>query len=129
MAIFLYILLGIVMVFIAIRFAFLITIRRKKGQAAPDVSGKIGKAIRKGSRTLVYFFSPACPPCIQMSKIVDNVMQKYSKVYKVDVSTDSTTARKFGVLGTPSLVLIEHGKIIDFIMGPQSEKNIIEILK
>ena len=124
----LYILLGIFMVFMAIRFALTMSMKRKKGQPAPDLSGKAGKVIRQGKKALFYFYGPTCPPCVQMSPIVDKMADKYQNIFKIDVSKDMSISRQFGVLGTPSLVLVENGKIVDFIMGPQGEKALERIL-
>jgi thioredoxin 1 len=38
------------------------------------------------------------------------------------------TARKFGVMGTPSTVLVREGKIAEFLVGPQSRERIGELL-
>ncbi len=128
MATFLYVILGLVMVFLAMRFALAMSMQRKKGQPAPELSGKAGKAVRQGKKVLFYFYGPTCPPCVRMAPAVDSVAQKYSNIFKIDISKELAVSRKFGVMGTPALVLVEHGKIIDFIMGPQSEQQIELIL-
>ena len=128
MATFLYIIFSFVIVLLAIRFALAISMQRKKGQLAPELSGKMGKAVRQGKKVLFYFYGPTCPPCVRMAPAVDNIIQKYSNVFKIDVSKEMVVSRKFGVMGTPALVLVEHGKIVNFIMGPQSEQQIESIL-
>ena len=44
-----------------------------------------------------------------------------AKIFKIDVSRDVNVALKLGVMGTPSTVVIENGKIKEFFVGVKSE--------
>jgi thioredoxin 1 len=124
---FLYILLGIVLVFVAMRFALVMSMKRKQGHPAPELDGKLGKAVRQGKKVLIYFFGPSCPPCIQMSPVVEEFSKEHSHIYKIDVSKEMSIARKFGVMGTPALVLVEAGTIKQFRMGFQTKSGIEQV--
>ena len=124
----LYVILGIVLLFVGLRFAMVMAIRRKKGQPAPELDGKYGKKIRQGKKVLFYFYGPTCPPCIQMTPIVEKIQESNPNVFKIDISKEMAVARKFGVMGTPCLVLVEDGKMKEFLMGPQGEASISNLM-
>jgi thioredoxin 1 len=124
----LYILAAIVIIILSLRFAMMIMVNRQKGKDAPSVDGKYGKLIRKGKKVMLYFYGPTCPPCIQMSPIVDAVAMKNENVFKIDVSQDFEVARKFGVMGTPAVIVVNHGKIAEYLVGMQSEISLSETL-
>ena len=129
MLVFFYVTLGLVFLFFGLRFILMISIKRKKGQPAPELEGKYGKKVRQGKRVLFYFYGPTCPPCIQMTPLVDKIKQDGLHVFKIDISKEMLIARRFGVMGTPCLVLVENNLISDFVMGPQSEQAIEEIIR
>ena len=125
---FLYIVLGIVFLFMGLRFVMVMSVRRKKGQPAPELDGKYGKKIRQGKKVLFYFYGPTCPPCNQMTPIVEKIQKENPNVFKIDISKEMSVARKFGVMGTPCLVLVEDGKMKEFLMGPQNEASISNLI-
>ncbi len=124
----LYTILGIILVFVAIRFALVISMKQKQGRPAPELDGKMGKAIRRGKRVLLYFYGPTCPPCVQMAPIIEKIAQEVPNIYKIDVTKEMPIARKFGVMGTPAVVVIENGVIQQFKMGFQNEAALKQLL-
>jgi thioredoxin 1 len=128
MSILLYSVLGIALVFLAIRFALVMSMRRKEGRAAPDLDGKMGKMVRKGKKVLFYFYSPSCPPCVTMSETINELMQEHQNIFKIDVSQNLKVARSFGVMGTPSLVLVDNQKIVHFKMGLHNREAVEKLL-
>lgn len=101
---------------------------RAKGKDIPELTGKYGKAVKKGGKAVFYFFSPNCRACKPMTPIISELTKKYKNVFKVDISRDMATARSFGVMGTPSLVVVSKGKIDEFLVGPQSESKIDSLI-
>lgn len=96
----------------------------KKGKVVSDIGGKIGEAIKRGERVMLYFYSPTCSACKVQTPIIDNLINLANgrtKIFKIDVSRDVNTALKFGVMGTPSIVVVEDGKIKEFFVGVKSE--------
>lgn len=93
----------------------------KKGKVVNDIGGKIGEAIKRGERVMLYFYSPTCSACKVQTPIIDNLANGRTKIFKIDVSRDVNTALKFGVMGTPSIVVVEDGKIKEFFVGVKSE--------
>lgn len=102
---------------------------RKKGNPAPGLSGAYGEAVATGKPTLFYFYSPGCGACRSMTPLVSEYVGEGSRCFKVDVSRDMATAQAFGVMGTPSTVVVEKGMIRDFIVGPRPEAALTPLLE
>jgi thioredoxin 1 len=126
----LYIILGIVLLFIALQMVPRLISASKKGKDAPELSGSYSRAVKKSNQpSLFYFYSPQCGACKPMTPIIDKMADRYRNLFKVNVANDMDTARKFGVMGTPSIVLVKEGKIQEFLVGPQPEDKIVDLLK
>ncbi|NIA29933.1 MAG: conjugal transfer protein TraF [Actinobacteria bacterium] len=124
----LYIVGGLVVAFLLFQYSMVFKMRLQKGKPAPEVGGKAGRAIQGGRKALFYFYSPGCRACKQMTPIIEKLSENNKSIVKIDISLDMTTAKKFGVMGTPSTVLVQAGKIAEFLVGPQTEDRILALL-
>ena len=128
MSILIYTVVGICLLILSMRFALLISAKRKKGTKVVGLKGDFAKSVENEAKSLFYFYGPSCPPCFQMTPVVERLQKKHQGIFKIDVSKDMDTASKFGVMGTPSLVLVENGLISEFLFGPQPEHKIQQLL-
>jgi len=122
------IVVGIVALFIGMQLFMVLKMKFKKGKAAPELGGKAGRMINNGDRVLFYFYSPGCRACKPMTPYIKNMAKRNKKIFPVDISQDMATAQKFGVMGTPSTVVIETGKIVEFLVGFQPEERVHGLL-
>ncbi len=120
--------LAVVVLFFLLQYLMVLKMRLKKGKPAPELEGRYAKASRDGKAALFYFYSDGCGACRPMTPIFEELVKKRKDVFKVDITKDMATARKFGVMGTPSTVLVRDGKIAEFLVGPQSRERIGELL-
>ncbi len=131
---------GILYVFLALVGAFLVLIfgmrlvlvlriRKSKGKPAPQLSGKPGRVVRKRPAALFYFYSPSCGACRTMTPVVKQMSKSLDTVFPVDISRDMETARKFGVMATPTTVLVKKGLVDEILIGPQSEGTLRGLLQ
>ena len=118
----------LVALFVGMQFFMVFKMKFKKGKAAPQLDGKAGKMTINGEKVLFYFYSPGCRACTPMTPVIKNLAKKNKNIFAVDISKDMTTAQKFGVMGTPSTVLVEAGKIKEFLVGFQSEGKVKALL-
>jgi len=119
-----YILVGVLLFFILMNLSVVLRAKLKKGRLVPDIGGEIGRAIDKGEKVILYFYSPTCSACKLQTPIIDKLINSgngKAKIFKIDVSRDVNVALKLGVMGTPSTVVIENGKIKEFFVGVKSE--------
>lgn len=118
---FLYIILAVVGFIIFMQVFMRISTFLKKGKKIGDIKGELGKRINNGEKLLIYFFSPTCSACKPITPIIDKMNKEKSNIYKIDVSRDMETSRKFGVMGTPATILVENQKISSYTLGAKSE--------
>ncbi len=126
--IFVYIVLGIVAVFFLLQFFMGLKMKMKKGKGVPDLTGAHGRMISNGSKVLMYFYSPNCRACKTLTPILRGLSKKHKNVFSINITKDMDTARKLGVLGTPSIVLVDGGIIKEFMAGAIAESEIIALL-
>ncbi len=94
--------------------------KRMQGQQVPGGA--------EGGRRLYYFYGPNCGPCRSVTPVVDRLASRHANVHKVDVSVDAEQARRFGVRATPTLMLVEDGRIERVILGGASEQILERLL-
>lgn len=119
----------VIVLFFGFQYFMIFKMRLKKGKAAPELSGSYGKAVKNNKTSLFYFYSPSCGACRSMTPLVENYTKNSSRCFKVDVSKDMEIARAFGVMGTPSTVLVENGLITEFIVGPKPAGDFTQLLE
>ncbi|NOZ13389.1 MAG: thioredoxin family protein [Acidobacteria bacterium] len=76
----------------------------------------------------IYFFSPSCAPCRQMTPMLRKIEKEGVPGRFVDISVDMAPARSLGVFGTPAVVLVKEDIVSDVIFGMQSESMLRERL-
>ncbi len=84
---------------------------------------------------VIDFYADWCPPCKQLSPLVDEAAKEYSgkiKFYKVNSDKEGRLLQKLGLSGLPTLLYIPvNGKpqiTVGFIPKEKLEKEIKEIL-
>ncbi len=125
----LYILAAILLALFALRFFFVLKMRRMKGRPAPKLAGRHGKAISTGGKVLFYFHSPNCGACRSMTPMVKSMAELSETVFSIDVSRDYQTASQFGIMATPTTVLVEEGGVKELLLGPQPESRLRSLLE
>jgi len=123
------ILIVLVVLFFGFQYLTILKMKLKKGKDAPELKGTHGKAVKSGKITLFYFYSPSCGACRSMTPVVERFTKNNQHCFKVDISKDMDTARAFGVMGTPSTVIVENGVIKEFIVGPRPESELTSLLE
>ncbi|MCK5674354.1 MAG: thioredoxin family protein [Spirochaetales bacterium] len=126
--IFVYIVLGIVAAFFLLQFFMGLKMKMKKGKTVPVLGGAHGRMIKAGSKVMMYFYSPNCRACKSITPIVRALSKKHKNVFSINITKDMDTARQLGILGTPSIVLVEDGIIKEFMAGAVGESQILAML-
>lgn len=77
---------------------------------------------------LVDFWAPWCMPCRIVSPIVEELANEYEgrvKFCKINVDADGpNTARRYGIMAIPTLIIFKNGEIADKIVGVVPKQNI-----
>ena len=119
----------VILAFFGFQYFMVLKMKFKKGKPVPDLTGVYGKAVKSGKTALFYFYSPSCGACRTMTPVVEGYTKNNPRCFKIDVSKDMATARAFGIMGTPSTVLIEKGTIKDFLVGPRPQSELTDMLE
>lgn len=113
---------------IILQLVIVINAKKRRGRRILGVGGPLGEAVNSGDRVLAYFYSPTCSECKTQTPIIDILQREYPNVYKVDVGEHFEAARAFGVMATPTTVLVDQSKIVDVFVGTRSEAVLREAL-
>ncbi len=75
------------------------------------VGGEFDDIPVKGMPTLVVLGTPACPPCIRMKPILEEMAKRYSgkaAVVPIDIATHQDQAERFKVKAIPLAIFFNH---------------------
>lgn len=87
----------------------------------------------EGSKGIVVvdFFATWCGPCRMLGPVLEQVQEelgKKVKIVKLDVDEGEKTARKFGIMSVPSLVIFKDGQEVDMLVGFRPKEQLVEYL-
>lgn len=118
---------GIVALIVGVQFRMWLRAKRSVGSPAPDTSSIDGLAAVDGRR-LYYFYSVNCGPCRAIKPLVEKLRQSHRNLIPIDVGQHIELARKFGIAGTPSFILVQGGFIREVLLGGQTEHKLASLL-
>jgi thioredoxin 1 len=76
--------------------------------------------------TLVDFWAEWCEPCKQISPVLEEIASEKKdiiKVVKLNVDENRETANKYNIMGIPTLMLFQQGKIVGTTVGASMSKS------
>ena len=80
---------------------------------------------------LVDFWAEWCGPCKMVSPIVDEIADEHSanlKVMKLDVDSNPGTAREYGIMSIPTLMVFKDGQPDKKIVGAKGKAALLSDL-
>jgi thiol-disulfide isomerase/thioredoxin len=102
--------------------------QRLVGRPAPELTDLLGPEAPGAGRRVIYFHNPHCVACRAMTPRVRRLAEEHPEIATVDVQKSRAVAARLGVTFTPTLVVIQGGKITAALVGPQSERSIRALL-
>ena len=81
---------------------------------------------------LVDFWGPMCGPCKAFEPIIEKLAGTYQgklKFAKVNVDSNPRTATQYSVKALPTLLLFNHGQVVDQFMGRPNTAALEKFLK
>lgn len=77
---------------------------------------------------LVDFWAPWCAPCRMLTPIMEKLGETH-RAGKVDIVAHPTLAQQYNVSSIPALLVFKNGKVIDRMVGLQSENKLVEAMQ
>ncbi len=104
--------------------------RRMRGKLAADFSLLLEAGQAGHARYLLYFYNEYCGPCRSMYPNIEALAARFpGQVLKVDVQQSSELARAFGVMVTPTSLLVNDGRIAQVLLGVKGVRRLERLLK
>ena len=88
------------------------------------------EVLNSDKKVLLDFWAPWCGPCRMVVPIVEEIADERPdiKVGKINVDEEVELASQFGIMSSPTLVVIEKGKIVNQAMGARPKEAILGML-
>ena len=123
-----YFIIAAVAFFAAMQLLIFVRARKMRGKPMPDLGDLLSEEQSRQQKLLFYFWSPACMMCRGMTPVIDQLAQKRPDIVKVNAMQNLEAAKRFNVMGTPTIVLVKDGKVEQMLVGAKSEKQILSLL-
>lgn len=73
---------------------------------------------RSGMNVLVAFDAPNCGACRKMAPFLDTIAKRYpDRVFRLSVMEHRALAQTLRIMGTPTILLVRNGQIVDVFVG------------
>jgi thioredoxin 1 len=88
-------------------------------------------AVERYDLMVVDFWAPWCGPCMAMAPVIEELAEEYAgKVVFGKLNTDDNPAatERFGVMGIPTLLILQGGNEVERIVGAVPKQEIRSVL-
>jgi thioredoxin 1 len=80
---------------------------------------------------LVDFWAPWCPPCRQITPLIEQLAAEYAgsvKVGKMNIDDSPQTPQKYDIMSIPTLMVFKGGEVVQRFVGIQPKAKLQQAL-
>jgi len=81
---------------------------------------------------LADFYATMCPPCREMTPIVEQLAARFAgqaKVVKIDVDQAHELTSTYGVRSIPTFLLFANGQVVERVVGKTTEAALVGMIE
>jgi thioredoxin 1 len=90
------------------------------------------RVLKSQTPVMVEFWATWCGPCRRFEPTVEAIASEYAgrlRVGKVDIDQSPATTRRYGIDGTPTVVLFKQGQPVGTIVGVADKAEVARMLR
>jgi len=112
----------IITIVLSLRFFMLKKARKNLGKEV-DISlfDSNTKKMLSYKKSLLYFYTPTCGNCKIQKPIIDKLENELKAVSKIDLTKQPALSSEFGIMGVPTMAIMNGNRIAKIFVGRQSE--------
>jgi thiol-disulfide isomerase/thioredoxin len=114
---------AVIMFFTTMRFMMMRKAAKFKGKEI-DISllDENTQNLLNQNKSMLYFYTPHCGACKSQAPIIDKLSEEIKSLGKIDLTGNIDVAREFGIMGTPTTMLMLKNRIAEIYVGVKQEK-------
>ena len=112
-----YLVFAILALFAAYVLWILLASRQLRGRSVVDLAAIYPELANHQGKAAIYCYSTHCGPCRHMTPAIDALRAEHPNVLKLDHRRTPGRGRRLGVQATPTVLLVEDGKVLKALVG------------
>ncbi len=112
-----YLVLAILAFFAAKVLWTLLAGRQLRGRSVSDLAAIYPELAEHRGKAAVYCFSANCGPCRRLTPAIDVLRAEHPNLLKLDLADHAAEGRRLGIQATPTILLVEAGKVLKALIG------------
>jgi len=88
-------------------------------------------AVERYDLMVVDFWAPWCGPCMVMAPVIEELAEEYAgrvTFGKLNTDENPATTERFGVMGIPTMLILQGGNEVERIVGAVPKQEIRNVL-